>query len=171
MKQVFNALSGTELKKAILAELDKEMDLSGEFRSHVTYPWVKFDANIKILSYPKQDMNAEPLTVAVASGELSTGAAVDYSVPVVTVAEINTQKIIDTPDQARIETGQPVPTQATVAGVQVDKGIVRPQPAALPKPVQVKPVSASAPATPKPVNKPTPDNGSPFGIPGIDGSL
>jgi hypothetical protein len=170
MKQVFNALNGPELKKAILAELDKEMELSGEFRNNLTYPWVKFDASIRVLSYPKQDMNAAPTLVARAEGEISTEEAVDYSVPAVEVVNIDTQKVIDTPDAVRIETGQPVPTQATVAGVQIDKPVLRPQPAAPSKAVQVKPTSATAPATPKATNKPAPDNGSPAGIPGVDGS-
>jgi hypothetical protein len=88
----------------------------------------------------------------------------------VEVVNIDTQKVIDTPDAVRIETGQPVPTQATVAGVQIDKPVLRPQPAAPSKAVQVKPTSATAPATPKATNKPAPDNGSPAGIPGVDGS-
>lgn len=165
MSQTFNALNGQELKKAILASIELELDRCGEFKLNITYPWVRWDANVRVLSYPKQSMTDEPAINLTAVGE-QIGAGVE-KIPAgepEVVLDLNLGRTVNTPDAEREKTSQPIPTQGVAAGgVTVDKPVLSPKSPLL-KPVvkidlQGKEIKA------KPV-----DNGSPVGIGGIDGS-
>ncbi len=166
MPQIFNALNGTELKKAILADVEREMDLTGEFRNHVTYPWVKYTAHLTLLSYPKQAMDAEPgikITAKDVLWDAKEAQAVGPEVPEV-VLDLKVDGVVDIPDQARVDSGQPIPTQALAAGVLIDKDVHRPKVPVSLKTAQVKPVLQTPASAPKPAA------GSPVGVPGIDPS-
>lgn len=125
MNTAFNALNGTELIEVIKEEIGRKLDLTGEFRPHSTWPWVKVSYEIKVLGYPQQDVKDEPKIKV--SGEKEVGESSDYSVPVVTIASFKDEKVIDTPDAARIEAKLPIPIPAPAPGnVHVDKFVHRP---------------------------------------------
>lgn len=172
MSQIFNALSGTELKKAILADIEKEMDATGEFKQHMTFPWVRYEATVKILAYPKQALDAEPGIQLHAVGEM-VGEGVENlpgEAPE-TILDLRILDTIDTPDKARVTSNQPIPTQARAAGVLIDKPVHRVEPAPAPTIEQTKPRSTVARMEAilrKDALKPA--EGSPVGIPGIDPS-
>lgn len=165
MSQTFNALNGQELKKAILASMEHEMDLSGEFKFNITYPWVKWDANLKVLSYPKQNIGDVPaidLTAVGEKAEVKDGVVAPAPESPEVVLDLNLGRVVNTPDAEREKTAQPIPTQAVGPGGQtVDKPMISPR----------SPVAA-APVLPKRETKAKPDvsSGSPIGVPGIDGS-
>jgi hypothetical protein len=165
MSQIFNALNGAELKKAILADIEREMDLTGEFRNHVTFPWVKYTAHITLLSYPKQAMDAEPGIKITASGVATDNLVPPVAEPEV-VLDLKVGSVVNVPDQARVDSDQPIPTQSLAAGILIDAPVHRVKtPLQVPKTAQVKP-DLKAPAS-----APKPAAGSPVGIPGLDGSL
>lgn len=117
----FNALTGPELKDVILKAVSDEIDLSGEFKAHVTFPWVKFTFKLDVLSYPKQGLNDEPEIKVVTTGESNTPAS-DVPVPIIT---IDKEVIIDTPDQARADAKLPIPVAGIgIGGVVVDKPVL-----------------------------------------------
>lgn len=176
--QTFNALNGQELKKAILASIEHEMDASSEFRLNITYPWVKWDANVRVLSYPKQGMNDEPGINLTGSGEkaetkdgISTAPPAEPEV----VLDLNLGRVVNTPDAEREKTAQPIPTQAVGPGGQhVDKPVLSPRSTSLLKPAITIDTNGKEIKT-KPLNLPikatnVAESGSPIGIPGIDGS-
>jgi len=164
MNQIFNALNGAELKKAVLADIEREMDLSGEFRNHVTYPWVKYTAHLTLLSYPKQAMDAEPGLKLSVSGVATDNPDYKFMEEPEVVLDLKSVSVIDVPDQTRVDSGQPIPTQAIAAGVLIDKGVHRPKVPVTLKTAQVKPVLQTPASAPKPAT------GSPVGVPGIDPS-
>ncbi len=116
---VFNALSGPELLKVVLTDIEKKLLATGEFDAHVTFPWVKYNYSVGLVVYPKQAVDAEP----------GIKVAGEFEAPVVgpsegTPVEIKVEDtvIVDTPDLARIESSQPIPTPGRGPGnVLVDK--------------------------------------------------
>jgi hypothetical protein len=128
-KPVFNALNGLELRKYILDQIEKKLEASNEFPEGLTFPWVRW--RLGILSYPQQDMNAEPKNeFTEESGTVPEGAK---------EIVIDLEEVVDTPDKARVESNQPVPTPTPGPGlgmrdtkgfgplsppVMVDKGVV-----------------------------------------------
>lgn len=171
MGQIFNALSGQELKKAILADIEKELELTGEFKQHMTFPWVRYEATVKVLSYPKQALDAEPAIKIEAKGEMVGDGAenISESARPEVILDLSIADVMDTPDKARVQSGQPIPTQARQNGVLVDKPVHRIEPAVAPVVEQVKPRNTAAKI--EAVLKKAATNhaeGSPVGIPGID---
>jgi len=129
MALMFNALTGPELKVAILADIAQKLDNTGEFQGNITFPWVKYEYTVGLVIYPRQDVDAEPGVKV--SGSFEAPEAPPAS-PIVVVA-VADSKIVDTPDLTRIASGQPVPaTQPGPGGVLVDKS-VKVQPPALPQ--------------------------------------
>ena len=115
---VFNALSGPELLKAVLTDIEKKLLATGEFDSHVTFPWVKYDYKVSMVVYPKQAVDAEP-GIVVAGGE-TTGVD-DPKMRHHDIA-VEDVVIVDTPDLARIASKQPIPTPGRGPGnVLIDK--------------------------------------------------
>lgn len=119
---VFNALSGPELKKYILSEIEKKLDATGEFNNHVAFPWVKVTYSVSVLAYPKQSQEDEPAIKAVDEKEL--GQAPEPSTTTISLV-VEDSKTITVPDQARVDSNQPFTRPATdVKGVIVDKPVV-----------------------------------------------
>jgi hypothetical protein len=126
---VFNALNGPELKAVILAAIAKKLDDTGEFSTHMTYPWVSYTFNVGIVSYPKQAMDAEPGIVAVQETPVDIGKfpTNEEAPEPATVTQVHGGAVIDTPDKARLDADLPLPTTAVgLGGVIVDKPIVAP---------------------------------------------
>ena len=120
----FTALSGAEAKSVILAKISAAMDESGEFAQNITYPWFKYDFSLKTTSYPKYAFDAELKEVVTASGEHKDpdGASENLVPSLDDVVELNMGSgptVIDTPDQARVDAGLPLPTASPVANVGV----------------------------------------------------
>lgn len=168
MSQTFNALNGQELKKAILASIELELERSGEFKLNITYPWVRWDANVRVLSYPKQGMNDEP-AINVTASETKVGLdqiLVPKGEPDV-VLDLNLGRTVNTPDAEREKTSQPIPTQAVAAGgVIVDKPVLSPKSPLLKPAVHIDLLGKEIKTKPLSL----PNAGSPIGVPGIDGS-
>jgi hypothetical protein len=117
----FNALTGPELKKFLLAKIEEELDKSDKFGNHLSHPWIKYRFGIDFVTYPQDAMDSEPKSIAKGSDE--QGDAPEEEKQVLTNAA--GEGIIDTPDKARIETNQPIPTTAKGAGdVLVDKPVM-----------------------------------------------
>jgi hypothetical protein len=115
-KPVFNALNGVELRKYILDQIEKKLEASNEFPEGLTFPWVKW--RLGILSYPQQDKNAEPKNEFIEeSGEIPEGSS-EGSKEIV----IDLEEIVDTPDKARVESNQPVPTPLPGPGLGMRDG-------------------------------------------------
>jgi hypothetical protein len=51
---VFQALDGTELKRIILAEVQRSLDNDAHFKRHLTYPLVSFAFSVVISAYPME---------------------------------------------------------------------------------------------------------------------
>lgn len=116
---VFNALSGTEMKLAILADIEKRLDASGEFGAHVAFPWVKYTFEIGLTVYPKQQMD-DPAGIVV-KGELEAGTKPDSGEPNAPIVLVGGE-VVDVPNETRIASDQPIPTPAPgPGGVLVDK--------------------------------------------------
>lgn len=125
--QVFNALNGEELIQVIVQRaadaLETKLRNSGEFKQHAAFPWVKVSFEAKVLCYPQQNQGDEPnikVEETIVVGEAIPTEGTPVEIPV------TLEKIIDTPDKERVETGLPVPTMATgLGGVKVDKPVLR----------------------------------------------
>lgn len=112
--RLFNALNGQELKKIIMQQVERALDEDFHFRQHLTYPVVSFNWNLVVSAYPLQPpefkIGAEHDIVAAPKGE---------EIPMPKPEEIGTFELggrskIDTPNQAREESGQAVPTPIVV---------------------------------------------------------
>lgn len=110
-KPVFNALNGLEMRKYILDQIEKKLEASNEFPEGLTFPWVKW--TVTILSYPQQDMSEEPKNVFVEETE---------EPPKEATILINLDDVVDTPDKARVESNQPVPTTLPGPGLGMRDG-------------------------------------------------
>jgi hypothetical protein len=147
-QHLFNALSGLELKQVILNELSRQIDLSGEFSAHITYPYVEYSIVAKVLAYPKQAPGEEPAIRVEAGGVITKRSnpdkEEDYSTEdlqikdgdLKVVLEFDSKKTVDTPDQERADNGLALPTPTPVKNVGiVDKPMHVPQ--HLKQPVQM----------------------------------
>lgn len=121
----FTALSGPEVKKYLLAKIEEELDKSDKFGNHLTHPWFKYMFQIGLSTYPQQAMEEAPIkivgTIVGEEGTQPTG--VEVEIPPSDI--FFKQEVIDTPDKARIETNQPIPTPMKGPGdVLVDRPVV-----------------------------------------------
>ncbi len=112
--RLFNALNGQELKKIIMQQVEKAIDDDFHFRRHLTYPVVSFDWKLVVSAYPLQ-----PPKFEIAAEHDVVAAPEGAEIPVPKPGEIKTFELegsskIDTPDQARDESGQPIPTPTVV---------------------------------------------------------
>jgi hypothetical protein len=108
----FNALNGLELRKYILSRVEKKLEESNDFPEGLTFPWVRW--TITILSYPQQDINDDP------KFKIVDEAGIPPTDPADIVFDLN--EIVDTPDKARIESGQEVPTPVPGPGLGIRDG-------------------------------------------------
>lgn len=119
-QQTFNALTGKELKEVILQKISEELDLSGDFGPHLTYPWIKYDFRVRVLSYPRQAVTSDPDVKA----EATTISNIPERSETIHEIQVTNEQIIDTPDQARADHNLPIPTATPgPGGVLVDKPV------------------------------------------------
>ncbi len=118
---VFNALSGPELLKVVLTDIEKKLLATGEFDAHVTFPWVKYNYQVGLVVYPKQAVDAEPGIKAAGEGEVDNKDPEVDKESAVSI-EVEDTVIVDTPDLARIASNLPVPTPGRGPGnVLIDR--------------------------------------------------
>lgn len=124
MQKVFNALCGPELIEVLKDRLGRALEATGEFKPNVTFPWVEFDLSVKVLAYPQQGKGDEPrIKVRVIDIVAVDERPADLSEKHIQVSD---NAIIDTPDKARVESGQPIPIPAPgPGGALVDKFVAR----------------------------------------------
>lgn len=138
----FNPLNGLELKKIILDKMATAMDQSGVFRQARTFPWVHYNVALGLTVAPQQNQEDPPTIIAKVDGEFQSfeeieqdGKKVVLVIPapnVPTLETVTLDAVIDTPDLARLETNQPIPTQTvSETGISVDRPT-------MPKPPEVK---------------------------------
>ena len=130
--QIFNALNGVELKQFLLQRIESKLDEHGDFKESLTFPWIQYEFSVKVLSYPKQAKDAEPGIVVEGEGTatvterggIQDGPITVHEDGVEEVFDIKELRIIDTPDQARVDSKQPIPTPAPgPGGALVDKPV------------------------------------------------
>ena len=122
----FNALTGPELKRYLLTKIEEELDKSDKFGNHLTHPWIKYSFEVSISTYPQEAQDANPKVVAKGGEVLNDQNAIhddlDANEPVVEV--LKSSGVVDTPDKARVESNQPIPTTVKGPGdVLVDKPV------------------------------------------------
>lgn len=120
------AMNGREVLKYLIDRIEKKLDASGEFAEHVTFPWWKYSFEVKLLSYPKQDIDVD-LNV-VAQGQETIGEIALTGHEVVHTVEVEESETIDTPDKARIDSDQPINVPASgPGGNTIDKQVLVPK--------------------------------------------
>jgi hypothetical protein len=116
----FTAINGLEAKAIILDRISKALDESGDFSQNITYPWWKFSFELKMTSYPKAAFEAELAAVAKVEESHEDPENVPPSLDDVKETIIAPEPvIIDTPDQARVDAGLPLPTAVPVKNVGI----------------------------------------------------
>jgi len=142
--KLYNALSGLELRKKILHDVEVMLDSDDRFRNHITYPRVKYRFDLTLEVYPA-DPDTFSLAVEKQHGDTDTGGKPR-------TIHIESQTPHEHPDKVRQEIGLPVPRpQATGEGIveltkaqaeeQSDNRLVRTVEEA---PAQPTPVAAGA---------------------------
>lgn len=135
--RVFQAIDGTELRRIILAEIERVIDLDPKFKRHLTYPIFSFSFNIAISAYP---MEPAEFKVVGKYKRVVPGAELppdDTPFDIIKVAgELNVDAPAEgglAPDEARERAGIPVttPTRASVGKsgqIVVDQASMPPTP-------------------------------------------
>lgn len=119
------AMNGREVLKYLIDRIEKKLDASGEFAEHVTFPWWKYSFEVKLLSYPKQDIDVD-LNVVAQGEEVIGGIASEGTV--VSELKVEESETIDTPDKARIDSDQPINVPASgPGGNTIDKQVLVPK--------------------------------------------
>lgn len=115
----FNALSGAETKKFLLSEIEKMFDESGNFTPHLTYPWFRFELDLKITLLSGRAENPGEMKTLGVSGEGQGGEKGEGELETV---EFQASGEVNTPDTAREASDQALHiTEESETGVKVDK--------------------------------------------------
>lgn len=118
MQGAFNALNGSEALEVIMGKIREKLVATGEFKQHVTLPLLKFEFDVRVWAYPKNDLNGAPGIVANTTvGELNPADPKVDPNAAPTVA-VSTGDILDTPDKERVAAGLEIPrAQSSAAGI------------------------------------------------------
>lgn len=117
----FTALNGVEIKKAILADIQRQLDMDYHFGQHLSYAAISWRGKIAIDAYPKEigkfEVNAgatiHPTTARpLEEGEQPERIDIEIGRRVTAGFEPEGQSA----DSLRRETGQPVPITKTITG-------------------------------------------------------
>ena len=108
--RVFNALSGEELKKAILLDIEKKLNNHPELKAHLTFPVVAYQYTIAIRAYPREKQ-MEKVTggAQYRAADPQTGQWVPTEQTSVDMLIHGQSETIDRPDDARERRGLPIP--------------------------------------------------------------
>lgn len=117
----FTALNGIEIKKAILADVQRQLDADYHFAQHLSYAAISWKWKLAVDAYPKEIGKFEAQAGAtlhpatnrpIEEGEPSEPIDLEGARRVTAGFEADGQSA----DSLRRETGQPVPITKTVAG-------------------------------------------------------
>jgi hypothetical protein len=136
----FNALSGQEVKKRILTEIERQLDADYRFRVNVTYPLISWRWKLAATVYPGEPANWE-VNVGPVNTRHAESPMPDADAPTVEI-DLGGGSDVSGPsgggitaDAARRDAGIAVPSPRRVAGpdqsrVTVDAPVITPQVAA-----------------------------------------
>lgn len=124
----FNALSGAEIKKAILNEIERNLDADYRFKQHLTYPLVSWcwELAAKVFPSDQSDIRIKIEKTIKAEG-VDPSAYTSAPFSQVTFRHERTVAAPmagETADAARRDTGQAVPTPRVVAGPEGTRMVV-----------------------------------------------
>ncbi|HEY0800684.1 MAG TPA: hypothetical protein VGD54_07560 [Steroidobacteraceae bacterium] len=114
----FNALSGTEIRDALLSQIKRGLDNDHHFRHHLTYPVVTWAYKAVIRAYPHDPAE---FAVELSGTILAPGAEMPAEDAPFIEIEISGDSNVTAPygqtaDAVRREAGIPVPTPRSVKG-------------------------------------------------------
>jgi hypothetical protein len=123
----FSALSGLEIKKIILNEIERHLDADYRFKNHLTYPMVSWKWMLAAKVYPsdQSDIRVEIEKTVKAPG--SEPLPSDYPGVELTITEERTVAAPtagETADAARRDAGLQVPAPRLVSGIGNSKVVV-----------------------------------------------
>jgi len=122
--QPFNALNGIEAMNVILNQIKAKLLSTGEFRPHITMPWIQLDWKVSLTVHPLQAKDEPPGIVVEDTAYVGN---VDLTNPETVTHELSNREIIDTPDKTRIENGlvpkvpTPVKADTSIFGFSAEK--------------------------------------------------
>jgi len=123
----FSALSGTEIKKIILSEIERNLEADYRFKNHLTYPLVSWHWVLAAKFYPSEQSEVHvELEKTLKSPGVPTPAVDDPHIKI----EISSERIVaaptagETADSARRSAGLEVPSPRIVKGPDHTKIIV-----------------------------------------------
>lgn len=125
--QPFNALNGLEAIDVILHQIKTKLLETGEFRPHITLPWIQLDWKVSLTVHPQQQKSDPPGIVVEDTAYVGN---VDLSNPDVVTYDLANREVIDTPDKTRQENGlipkvpTPVKGDTSIFGYQAEKPTV-----------------------------------------------
>lgn len=129
-------LSGEEIRKAILFDINKALELDDRFAKHHAYDQFAFKATLAI-QFPSAVIENQNFTKEISAGETIPDGVVDV---------VQTERPIQPPNTARYETEQDIPVLVTdEKGFTVEKMVsyVGKDRSGRPKGVKSTPVSSS----------------------------
>lgn len=121
---VFNPLNGKELEAVILDQIRRKLDENGAFRQHISYPYFKIEAHIKVTCFDRDpgsefitaDVEQEVVTVDEKTGE----GFVPPEGQAPKVLEVEVSRNVATPDHAREVAGLAISSPQEREGQIVD---------------------------------------------------
>lgn len=127
MPQIFNALNGEEFLNYLIKTLRERCEATGEFHPAITFPWVKAEFSLKVTVHPRQEQNDPNPGINITPTVEAQIEGVIPSPEVAMAVEVGGTFILDTPDQARVDSNQPIPTPSPgPKGILVDKPVMVP---------------------------------------------
>jgi hypothetical protein len=120
-QKVFIPLNGEELKKMILKEVEKDLDLDTDFRQHITYPTVEWEWTLKLTCQQRTPATLEKqIAGAVVTVNPETKRELPLPPDAKPVSKIRGRgKSITVPDKERAAANMPVLSPKHVEGVGV----------------------------------------------------
>jgi hypothetical protein len=123
IKRPFSALNGVEVRKLILAKIEKDLEADPRFEQHLTFPVVAWESITTIEYYPGPE---EPIKF-VSKGKIRAKGAESLQTPEnpAEVDVITTKVSVDAenpPDKIRAEHGLEVPEPRVTSQGVVDTG-------------------------------------------------
>jgi len=152
----FNALSGEELKRIIMNEIQRQLDADYRFKNHLTYPQISWAWDLHVKAYPSDipefRIHLEKTIRAPKTEQMDAPPPPREDAPVVEF-DLGTSRLVaaptgETTDSARRDAGLPVPAPRVVAGPAGSKVLVDAPDIPIPgnepeKPASVQPSSAA----------------------------
>lgn len=102
--KVYNALSGLELRKKIMHDIEVAIDTDERFRNHVAYPKVAFRFSLEVFTYP-----STPETFTLGVGADPRSVEPEFSSENAAAFSISSEHSPENPDRVRQQISAPIP--------------------------------------------------------------